>query len=54
MGLKEKFLSVFKLKDIELATNPIFLKYKDRLDHEIKIIVKMNYSSYFLIVCRLH
>ena len=49
-GLKEKFLSVFKLKDVELATNPIFLKYKDRLDHEIKIIVKMNYSSYFLIV----
>jgi len=25
-------------------------KYKDRLDHELDIIIKMKYSSYFLIV----
>jgi DNA polymerase-3 subunit alpha len=27
-----------------------YLIYKDRLDHELEIIVKMDYSSYFLIV----
>ena len=26
------------------------MKYKDRLDHELEIIIKMNYASYFLIV----
>ena len=24
--------------------------YKDRLDHELKIIIEMKYASYFLIV----
>ena len=28
----------------------LFLKYKDRLDHELNIIIEMKYSSYFLIV----
>ena len=47
-GLIKKFQMKFageNLKDGEK-----FLKYKKRLDHEINIICKMNYSSYFLIV----
>ena len=27
-----------------------FILYKERLDHELSIIIKMKYSSYFLIV----
>ncbi len=38
-GLNKKSLS----KDL-------YLKYKERLDHELKIIIEMKYSSYFLIV----
>jgi len=49
-GLKEKFLKVFKFKDKNLDQNQEFLKYKDRLDHELKIIIEMKYPSYFLIV----
>ncbi len=49
-GLKEKFKSVSSLKDINLETDEKYLKYKKRLDHEIKIIIEMNYSGYFLIV----
>ena len=49
-GLKTKFLNVFKIKNDDLDNNPIFLKYKDRLDHELKIIIEMKYPSYFLIV----
>ena len=26
------------------------LEYKDRLDHELSIIIEMKYASYFLIV----
>ena len=26
------------------------MKYKDRLDHELKIIIEIKYPSYFLIV----
>jgi len=48
-GLKEKFLNVFKIEK-ELDTNKEFLKYKDRLDHELEIIIEMKYPSYFLIV----
>ena len=33
-----------------LNNNDKFLKYKDRLDHELKIIIEMKYPSYFLIV----
>lgn len=49
-GLKEKFLKVFKIEENNLETNDKFLKYKDRLDHELKIIIEMKYPSYFLIV----
>ena len=49
-GLKEKLntyvFPLYKKKD----KNDLLTKYKDRLNHEIKIISKMNYSSYFLIV----
>ena len=49
-GLKEKFLKVFKIEQNNLNNNDKFLKYKDRLDHELKIIIEMKYPSYFLIV----
>ncbi|MDC6469828.1 DNA polymerase III subunit alpha [Candidatus Pelagibacter sp.] len=49
-GLKEKFLKVFKIEESKLETDDKFLKYKDRLDHELKIIIEMKYPSYFLIV----
>jgi len=49
-GLKEKFLKTFKIDGKNLDINDKFLKYKDRLDHELKIIIEMKYPSYFLIV----
>ncbi|WP_075501620.1 DNA polymerase III subunit alpha [Candidatus Pelagibacter communis] len=49
-GLKEKFIKFFKQKPKEIENNEKFLIYKDRLDHELDIIIKMDYSSYFLIV----
>ena len=49
-GLKEKFVKFFNLKSNEIENNKQFLIYKDRLDHELEIIIKMDYSSYFLIV----
>ncbi len=49
-GLKSKFLKVFKIDEINLQKNEKYLKYKDRLDHELKIIIEMKYPSYFLIV----
>ena len=49
-GLKEKFRNVFKLKNKDLSNNEKYLIYKDRLDHELEIIIQMKYSSYFLIV----
>ena len=49
-GLKEKFIKVFKIDEKSLKTNHEYLKYKDRLDHELKIIIEMKYPSYFLIV----
>jgi DNA polymerase III subunit alpha len=49
-GLKEKFLKFFKIDEKNLDHNNDFLKYKDRLDHELKIIIEMKYPSYFLIV----
>ena len=33
-----------------MSSNKDYLKYKDRLDHELRIIIAMKYSSYFLIV----
>ncbi len=50
IGLKEKFIKLFDLKADELDNDKQFLIYKDRLDHELDIIIKMDYSSYFLIV----
>ncbi len=49
-GLKEKFEKIFNIKNNEILSNQEFLKYKDRLDHELDIIIEMKYSSYFLIV----
>ena len=49
-GLQEKFLKVFKIKEKNINTDENFLKYKNRLDHELKIIIEMKYPSYFLIV----
>jgi len=49
-GLKEKFIKFFNLKESELKNDDNFLIYKDRLDHELEIIINMDYSSYFLIV----
>jgi len=49
-GLKEKFVKVFKIENKNLIQNKKFLKYKDRLDHELSIIIEMKYPSYFLIV----
>ena len=49
-GLKEKFLKVFNIETNNLTKNDNFLKYKDRLDHELRIIIEMKYPSYFLIV----
>ena len=49
-GLKGKFLKIFKIQDKDLELNEKFKRYKDRLDHELKIIIEMKYASYFLIV----
>ncbi len=49
-GLKDKFLKSFDIKLEDLSTDKEFLKYQDRLNHELNIITEMKYSSYFLIV----
>ena len=49
-GLKDKFLKIFKIEEKKLITNNDFIIYKDRLDHELRIIIEMKYPSYFLIV----
>tara|TARA_B100001175_G_scaffold259226_1_gene227905 strand:- start:83 stop:3499 length:3417 start_codon:yes stop_codon:yes gene_type:complete len=49
-GLKEKFEKIFKIENKNLTSNEDYLKYKDRLDHELNIIIEMKYASYFLIV----
>ena len=49
-GLKIKFNKIFGMKDNELDNDKNYLDYKDRLDHELSIIIEMKYSSYFLIV----
>ncbi len=49
-GLKNKFLNHFKIDDDKLVNNKEYKLYKTRLDHELEIITKMKYSSYFLIV----
>ena len=49
-GLKNKFYQRLKKKNEDISSNKDYLKYKDRLDHELDIIIAMKYSSYFLIV----
>ena len=49
-GLNEKMIKIFQINDENFLKDKNYLKYKDRLDHELEIIIKMNYSSYFLIV----
>ena len=49
-GLKEKFENIFKINNKDFLSNDEYLKYKDRLDHELDIIIEMKYASYFLIV----
>ncbi len=49
-GLKLKFNTVFEIKTDKLEKNSTYLEYKQRLTHELSIIIKMKYSSYFLIV----
>ncbi|MDB2428036.1 DNA polymerase III subunit alpha [Candidatus Pelagibacter bacterium] len=49
-GLRIKFEKVFRIKANDLENNKTYLDYKDRLDHELSIIIEMKYSSYFLIV----
>ena len=49
-GLIQKFLNIFNIKEDALDQNDKFLIYKDRLDHELSIIIEMKYPSYFLIV----
>ena len=49
-GLNHKFQKIFKLKSTDLLSNEKYLFYKDRLDHELNIIIEMKYASYFLIV----
>ncbi len=49
-GLKIKFEKIFGIKTMDLEKDTTFVEYKDRLDHELSIIIEMKYSSYFLIV----
>jgi len=49
-GLKKKIIKFFDLKVEDLESNQKYLEYKDRLDHELDIIIEMKYASYFLIV----
>ncbi len=49
-GLKDKFKLISDIDQKNIENNKKYLEYKKRLDHEIRIIVKMNYSGYFLIV----
>jgi DNA polymerase-3 subunit alpha len=49
-GLEIKFDKIFGIKSNELENNKKFIDYKDRLEHELSIIIEMKYSSYFLIV----
>ncbi len=49
-GLKVKFNKVLNLSDDDLENNNSYREYKERLNHELSIIIEMKYSSYFLIV----
>ena len=49
-GLEDKFINIFNIDYNKLENEEKYLKYKKRLDHEIRIIIEMNYAGYFLIV----
>ncbi len=49
-GLIEKFKKKFQIDESKLNQEPSYKIYKERLNHELKIITNMKYSSYFLIV----
>tara|TARA_B100000686_G_scaffold181968_1_gene188976 strand:+ start:33 stop:3443 length:3411 start_codon:yes stop_codon:yes gene_type:complete len=49
-GLEDKFKKIFKIEQLDLNKSENYQHYKKRLDHEIKIILEMNYAGYFLIV----
>ena len=49
-GLKKKFEEIFNINEKDIDKNSTYQKYFSRLQHEVKIITKMQYSSYFLIV----
>ena len=49
-GLKERFKTNLDIDENEILNNKKYSDYKDRLDHELNIIIEMKYSSYFLIV----
>ena len=49
-GLMDKFKDIFKIEKENILSNKNYLEYKDRLNHELNIIIEMKYSSYFLIV----
>ena len=49
-GLILKFKKIFNIPEKNLNNDKKYLSYKKRLDHELKIILEMKYSSYFLIV----
>ena len=49
-GLKVKFNKIFNLSEKDLENNNSYREYKNRLNHELSIIIEMKYSSYFLIV----
>jgi len=49
-GLNEKFQKFLKFDSNRSSSNEKYLIYKDRLDHELNIIIEMKYASYFLIV----
>ncbi len=49
-GLKEKFKNNLVIANDNKNKIDLYNEYKKRLDHEISIITKMKYSSYFLIV----
>ena len=44
-GLKDKFRKIFKIESKDLDKDSNYQYYKERLDHEIKIILEMNYAG---------
>ena len=48
-GLRIKFDKIFGIKSNELENNKKYIDYKDRLDHELSIIIEMKYLVIFLL-----